>query len=59
MATVVKAEAIDTVPDFPDRNPNASGVCPHRPADLICPIHPMRCYFVSMVGACVGIFDSQ
>ena len=59
MATAVKAEAMDTAPDFPDRNPNALGVCPRRPADLVRPIHPMRRYFVVTVGACVGIFDSQ
>ena len=56
---MAQAEAMDTVPDFPNRNPNASGVRACRPADLVCPVHPMREYFVITVGKCVGIFDSQ
>ena len=59
MAAAVQAEAMDTAPDFPNRNPNASGVRERRPADLVRPVHPMHRYFVVTVGACVGIFDSQ
>ena len=59
MAAAVQAEAMDTAPDFPNRNANASGVRPRRPAELVRPVHPMRGYYVVTVGACVGIFDSQ
>ena len=59
MAGAVQAEAMDTAPDFPDRNPNASGVRARRPADLVRPVHPMCRYFVVTIGACVGIFDTK
>jgi len=58
-AAVAQAEAMDTAPDFPNRNPNASGVRACRPADLVRPVDPMREYFVVTVGKCIGIFDSQ
>jgi len=56
---VAQAEAMDTAPDFPNQNPNASGVHTCRPMDLIRPVHPMREYFVITVGKCIGIFDTQ
>jgi len=59
MAAVAQAEAMDTAPDFPNQNLNASGVRACRPADLVRPVHPMREYFVVTVGKCIGIFDSQ
>jgi len=59
MAAAVQAEAMDTAPDFPDRNPNASGVRARPPADLVCPVHPMHEYYVVTAGACIGIFDTQ
>lgn len=58
-AAVAQAEAMDTAPDFPNQNPNASGVRACRPADLIRPVHPLHEYFVVTVGKSVGIFDSQ
>ena len=58
-AAMAQAEVMDTVPDFPNQNLNASGVRACRPVDLVRPVHPMREYFVVTVGKCVGIFDSK
>ena len=59
VAAVAQAEAMDTAPDFPNRNPNASGVRACCPADLVHPVHPMNPYYVVTVGKCIGIYDSQ
>lgn len=55
----VADEAMDTTPDFPNRNPNASGVRARRPAELVPPAHPLHEHFVVSTGASIGIFDRE
>ena len=56
---LVTDEAMDTTPDFPNRNPNASGVRARRPVELVPPAHLLHEHFVILTGASIGIFNRE
>lgn len=55
----VADKVMDTTPNFPNRNPNASGVRARCPVELVPPAHPLHEHFVVSTGASIGIFDRE